>query len=78
MYIPIILVFIHQRKTPSRKPRGKKGNQPPKYVFVEDQIKDPYVLMVFHCSLQKLKIQQSPSIHIFLTLIRSSLFVLEV
>jgi len=45
-----------------------QGRQAAGYTFVEDQIKGPYVLAGLHCSLQKLEIQQSPSIHIFSTL----------
>lgn len=44
-----------------------QGSQTAEYIFVEDQIKGPYVLVGFHCSLKKLEIQQSSSIHIFLT-----------
>lgn len=59
--ISILLLFTHWRQAPWR-------NQPAECMFVKDQIQGPRVLAGFHCPLQKLEIQQLPSIHFFLTL----------
>lgn len=65
--ISILLVFICRDKHP-------QGSQVAEYIFAEDQMEGLYVLVGFHYSLQKLEIQQSPSIHIFLTLDQKSPF----